>query len=49
MVFQLESSNELLDLGVDCKKRFFYQNLKNGTLIQESCNEILTKLKCYLV
>ena len=49
MAFQLESSNELSDFGLACKKRFFYRNLKNGRLIQESCNEILTKLKCYLV
>ena len=27
MLFQLESSNELLDLGLDSKKRFFLQKL----------------------
>ena len=36
MVFQLESSNELLHLDLACKKQFFYRNFENGTLIQES-------------
>ena len=28
MVFQLESSNELLDLGLACKKQFFTETCK---------------------